>query len=308
MTPLPALSQLRSFVAVVDHGRLNRAAAVLHLTESAVSHHLRRLEDTLGVRLLERSRGQSALTEAGERFYPRARDALRLLEEGVEDAAGGPGGRVVLTLPRALATHWLVPRCPRLYRAHDELELQLLPTTRLCRLERERIDLGVRCGAGDWPGLEARPLLSEHACPLAAPALAAEWRKCGWDALAARHRLIANATHPREWLDWCRATGRALPAGARFTTHESFDLVLQAGLAGAGLIMGRTPMVAEAVAHGDLVAPFPAWTTSPGRYYVVWPARRPPNRHVRAVIDWLFECAAETGESGERGLGIAEAG
>lgn len=295
--PLPPLPQLRSFVAVVTHGRLNRAAAALNLTESAVSHHLRRLEDTLGVRLLERGRAETVLTEAGERFHPRARDALRLLEEAVRDVAGDTGGRVSLTLSRAMATHWLVPRFPRLYADNEELELQLLPTARNCDLEREQIDLGIRMGAGEWRGLEARPLLLERTCPLAVPELAAQWREQGWEAMAARARLIANATHAGEWDHWCEATGRELPRAARFSTLESFDLVLQAGLAGSGLIMGRTPMVQDALARGDLVAPFPEWATGEQRYHIVWPVRRPPDRHAQAVIDWLATCAAETDES-----------
>lgn len=294
--PLPPLPQLRSFVAVVAHGRLNRAAEALNLTESAVSHHLRRLEDTLGVRLLERGRAETVLTEAGERFHPRARDALRLLEEAVQDVTGQTSGRVLLTMPRAMATHWLVPRFPRLHAGNEDLELQLLPTARPCDLEREQIDLGIRLGGGEWRGLEAQPLLLERTCPLATPALAGQWREQGWSAMAPRARLIANATHPDEWNHWCHATGRDLPREHRATTLESFDLVLQAGLAGSGLIMGRTPMVHDAIARGDLVAPFPEWATGTRRYYIVWPVRRPPNRHAPAVVDWLVACAADTAE------------
>lgn len=293
---LPPLAQLRSFVAVVANGRFNRAAAALGLTESAVSHHLRRLEDQLGVRLFERGRAETVLTEAGERFHPRVRDALRMLENAVTDVTGGDDGRVLLTLPRALATHWLVPRYPRLY-AGDEtggIELQLLPTARNCDLEREQIDLGIRLGSGHWRGLETRPLLLERTCPLAPPVLAAQWREQGWEAMAANARLFANATHPDEWRAWCHATGRALPPERRFTRLESFDLVLQAGLAGSGVIMGRTPMVHDALARGELEAPFPEWVTGTHRYYLVWPARRPPNRHAQTVIDWLATCAAET--------------
>jgi|GEM_PF-33755 len=297
MQSLPPLAQLRSFVAVVVHGRFNRAAEALHLTESAVSHHLRRLEDALGMRLLERGRGDAVLTPAGERFHARVRDALQLIEDAVDETARVRGGKVVLTLPRALATHWLLPRYPRLYQGRDDLELQLLPTTRTCDLERERIDLGLRMGDGQWPGLEARALLAERIAPVAAPALAAEWRAHGWDAMAVRHRLVLNATHPQEWIHWCRATGYALPSGVRFTPLESFDLVLQAGLAGSGLVMGRTPMVDDALARGDLVAPFPEWLTGRNRYFVVWPSARPPGRHTAVVVDRLAACAAESGES-----------
>jgi len=293
MARTPPLPQIRSLVAVAAHGRLNRAADALGLTESAVSHHLRKLEDTLGVRLVDRTRSPVVLTPAGERFHARAREALHLLGEAVREI-GGPGtGQVLLTLARTLATHWLVPRYPDLHRHDEALELQLLPTTRLCDLEREQIDLGIRLGDGRWPGLVSRPLLAECICPVAAPEAAREWRRQGWDAMAARRRLVVNETHPEEWSQWCEATGRGLPANASFTRLESFDLVLQAGLAGSALTMGRSPMVDDAVARGDLVAPFPEPVETGLSYHVVWPERRPPNRHARQVLEWLARSVDE---------------
>ena len=291
MAILPPLPQVRSFVAVVAHGRLNRAAEALGLTESAVSHHLRKLEHALGVQLLERGGAAAVLTPAGERFFPLARDAVARMEAAVAAVAGGEAGRVLLTLPRALATHWVVPRLPRLYAGDDEPELQLLPTTRRCDLDREQIDLGIRLGDGHWPGLEARLLLPERICPVASPVIANEWRQRGWAAMAAERRVIVNETHAAEWRAWCEATGRTPPTKTR--SLESFDLVLQAGLTGSGLIMGRTPMVDDALARGDLVAPFPDRVETGAAWYLVWPRRRPPDRHAARVIEWLEACAGD---------------
>lgn len=297
MATLPPLSQVRSFVAVVAHGRLNRAAVALGLTESAVSHHLRKLEHALGVQLLERGGAAVVLTPAGERFFPLARDAIARLEEAVGAVAGGEAGRVLLTLPRALATHWVVPRFPLLYGGGDEPELQLLPTSRRCDLDREQIDLGIRLGDGHWPGLEARLLLRERICPVATPAIAGEWRERGWAAMSATRPVIVNETHAAEWAAWCEATGRTPPTKTR--SLESFDLVLQAGLSGSGLIMGRTPMVDDALARGDLAAPFPERVETGASWYVVWPQRRPPNRHATRVLEWLEACAKDSSSEGK---------
>ncbi|MDZ7828626.1 MAG: LysR substrate-binding domain-containing protein [Halofilum sp. (in: g-proteobacteria)] len=290
---LPPLAQLRSLVAVVAHGRLNRAAEALELTESAVSHHLRKLEDTLGTRLLDRDRAGIVLTPAGERFHARAQQALQLLDEAAEEVRGAAGGKVLLTLPRTLATHWLVPRYPLLYRDNDDLELQLLPTTRRCDLERERIDLGLRLGNGDWPGLESRPLMPERICPVVVAEVAEQWRREGWDAVIRHARPVLNELHPDEWQQWCAATGRNLPATTRFTRLDSFDLVLQAGRSGSGLIMGRSPMINDALVRGDLVAPFLEWVETGHDYHVVWPEGRPLNRHAQRVLAWLERCAQE---------------
>lgn len=290
MQSLPPLPWLRSFVAVVEHGRFARAAEALELTDSAISHHLRRLETFLGVRLVERTASGCRPTREGEALYACARQALDLLEAGVRDVTGAGKGKIALTLPRALATHWLVPRFPRLYMNENAPELHLVPTTRLCDLERERIDLGIRLGAGEWPGLASQPLLPQRIAPVTAPGLAEECRSLGWARTLAERTLIVNAKHPDEWTDWCRATGYAAP-GDRMMRLESFDLVLQAALAGSGLVMGRTPMIEDALARGDLVAPFPGWVDTPDGYYVVWPRHRPPTRHGQVVMDWLVDSA-----------------
>lgn len=290
---LPPLAQIRSLVAVAAHGRVNRAAAALNLTESAVSHHLRKLEDALDVSLVDRSRSRVALTSAGERFHTRAQQALALLDEAVDEVGVDTRGRVLLTLPRPVATHWLVPNFPSLYQENGDLEIQILPTARTCDLAREQIDLGIRLGRGEWEGLEAYPLMQQYICPVATPPLASKWREQGWDAMAQRGRLIGNETHPEEWTQWCSATGHDMPAESRFSGLELFDFVFQAGLAGSGLIMGRSPMVNDAVAKGDLIAPFPEWVKTEFSYYLVWPMRRPPKRNVRRVFNWLVACAEE---------------
>lgn len=288
---LPPLAQIRSLIAVAAHGRLNRAATALGLTESAVSHHLRKLEKTLAVALVDRRRSGFTLTPAGERFHARAQQALALLDEAVEEIGGDSEGRVLLTLTRPVATHWLVPNLPGLYQENRGLELQLLPTARTCELAREQIDLGIRLGRGQWAGLEAIPLMQQHICPVAAPALAYEWREQGWGSMVQHAHLITNETHPEEWTQWCTATDHDMPSVARSAGLDLFDFVFQAGLAGSGLIMGRSPMVNNAVAKGDLIAPFPEWVKTEFSYYVVWPARRPPNRNAKRVLDWLVDCA-----------------
>jgi len=171
-----------------------------------------------------------------------------------------------------------------LYRDHDDLELQLLPTTRQCDLERERIDLGLRLGTGDWPGTASRQLMPERICPVVVAELAEQWRRWGWDQVIRHARPVVNEQHPSEWQQWCAATGRVPSGTTRFTRLDFFDLVLQAG---------RSPMVNDAVARGDLVAPCAEWVETGRSYYVVWPERRPPNRHARKVLDWMLNSAIE---------------
>jgi LysR family transcriptional regulator, glycine cleavage system transcriptional activator len=294
---LPPLPTIRAFLAIAAQGRFNRAAESLGLTESAVSHQLRKLEEGLGVRLLERKPDGIALTEAGLRFQEKAERAMRLLSDAVEDVKSIQFGKVSITLARALAVHWLVPRYAGLHAAHPEIELQLLPTTRLCDLAREHIDLGIRYGDGVWPGLKATHLIEEVCFPVATPTLAKEWRQAGWEGFRSKARIIVNGTHPDEWSVWCAHSGWIRPDQRRGSTLESFDFVLQAGLAGAGLIMGRRPMVDDYLTRGELEAPFGTVGMVGKSYFLVWPADRLPNVRTRAVIDWLLDCAAKTAKA-----------
>jgi LysR family glycine cleavage system transcriptional activator len=290
---LPPLPTVRAFLEITAHGRFNRAAESLGLTESAVSHQLRKLEQALGVRLLERKPDGVALTEAGLRFQEKAERAMRLLSDAVEEVKSIQFGKVSITLARALAAHWLVPRYVGLHAAHPEIELQLLPTTRLCDLARERIDLGIRYGDGVWPGLKATHLIEEVCFPVATPTLAREWRQAGWDGFRSKARIIVNGAHPDEWSVWCAQSGWAAPDQRRSSTLESFDFVLQAGLAGAGLIMGRRPMVDDYLSRGELEAPFGTVGMVGNSYFLVWPMDRRPNARTRTVIDWLLDCVAK---------------
>jgi DNA-binding transcriptional LysR family regulator len=193
---LPPLPTIRAFLEITAQGRFNRAAEALGLTESAVSHQLRKLEEGLGVRLLERKPDGIALTEAGLRFQEKAERAMWLLSDAVEEVRSVQFGKVSITLARALAAHWLVPRYASFYAVHPEIELQLLPTTRLCDLIRERIDLGIRYGDGVWPGLKATHLIEEVCFPVATPTLAREWRQTGWDGMEFDPKHASSSTAP----------------------------------------------------------------------------------------------------------------
>ncbi len=302
MRRLPPIDTIRTFVEIADQGRFNRASEALGLTESAISHRLRKLEDALGVRLLDRQREGAVLTPAGERFYDKAAKALALLADAVEEVQGIDRKAVSITTSRAFAAHWLMPRYRAFLDRHPGIELQLLVTERVCDLAREHIDLAIRYGDGPWPGLEAVRLSDEVCFPVATPALARAWRELPWpDAVERAGRIIVNALHPDEWSAWCAISDRRPPDPSRCSTLESFDLVLQAALSGAGLAMGRRPMVDDCLERGDLVAPFGTDGVRGKSYFLVWPREGAVSGSARSVRQWLAS-SAELAADGGGGL------
>lgn len=291
---LPPFAALRAFQAAAVHGRFRDAADSLGVTESAISHQVRRLEVFLRVALFERSAGGARLTAAGRRYLEQVDPALRQIQAATE-AMLRPAGRGVvrLTLPPSLAATWLIPRLGAFERAEPELEVQLVSTTRVVDLRRDQVDLAIRHGKGIWPGLEASFLLEETALPVCAPGYLDAFETDDLQGLLQRARLIVNGRFPDEWEEWARARGLAPPPLANALTMEAQEQALQLAESGHGLAMGRRPVVDDRLARGLLVAPFGAADPTGAAYYLCRAAGTPPTAAARRLERWLGGLAAE---------------
>lgn len=296
------LNALRSFYLAAQAGRFRLAAELLGVTESAVSHQVKRLEQMLGVALFERQGREMQLTPVGSRYFAAVRRSFGELLRATAEAAGSlDQARVTLTLPTSLAAFWLIPRLGALQQRHPEINLQLLTTNRKCDFARENIDLGIRYGHGSWPGFHAALLLSEQFFPVATRAFMAKQRSADPAKLVRSARLIANALHPGEWEEWCLAHEIAPPPMGRALVLESSELILQGALEGIGMAMGRRPIVDRLLASGQLVAPFGREADSAAGYYLVRIKGEPPTAAARKVERWLMEEAVPVPKGGGSG-------
>lgn len=291
-TPLPPFAALRAFHAAAVHGRFRDAAGALGITESAISHQVRRLEDFLRTALFDRSGSGVRLTAAGRHYLEQIDPAIRQIQAATE-AMLRPAGRGVvrLTLPPSLAATWLIPRLGAFERANPEVDLQLVTTTRVVDLRRDQVDLAIRHGKGAWPGLMAAFLLEEAAMPVCAPGYPAF--ADGADTLAGLYgaRLIVNARFPDEWEEWARARGLEPPSLAGAVTMDAQEQALHVAEGGHGLALGRRPMVDDRLARGTLIAPFGDADPTGAAYYLCRPADTPPTAAARRLERWLTELA-----------------
>jgi len=301
---------LKSFFAAAEaaeSGRLRAAAERLGLTESAVSHQVKRLEEFLGVALFERHGRELRLTAAGTRFHRAIRPGLAAIQAATDDMMTEPRRqRVTITAPTSIAAFWLIPRMATLQQRHPAVDLQLVATNRLCDLAREQIDLAIRYGTGQWRDLDVRPLMPELYFPVASAAFLRNHSARDPAELLKTSRIISNALHPDEWSEWCGAHGLQPPRTSNMISLSSAELVVPAVLDGVGIGMGRRPIIDPLLKDGRLVPLFRDRAIGKAAYYLVRP-RAGQGAAARKVADWLIE-EARPGIEGELRLTAGGAG
>ncbi len=292
MSALPPLHALRAFDAAARYGRFRDAAKALGLSESAVSHQVKKLEDYLAVALFERRGNAVALTAAGRRYFEQIEPAFSRIRSATGDIKGAfDRSRVALTLPGTLATFWLIPKLHRLEALHPDISLQLVTTERISDLRREQIHLAIRYGRAPWPGMTSEHLLDEQAFPVCRPGyMPAELADRPGEALR-KLRLIVNDTHVPEWQEWARAHGLEPPSLRGAIMLHASDQVLGAAIEGLGMAIGRRPLVDRWLSEERLVAPFGATDLSVAAYYLAWPDDIELSVAARKVARWLHDMA-----------------
>lgn len=286
---LPPLRALQAFEAAARHLSFARAADELFVTPAAISQQIKLLEERLGVRLFRRGPklalehhaegGAAALTEAFDRL---ARAAERLEPED------GPRPLVV-SVPPAFASRWLVPRLERFHTAHPEVELHLSASLRLVDLEREGVDLAIRYGGGHYPGLHVERLRLEEVVAVAVPRLVA-----GLERPADLHgaSLLVNQTMGwdadfPDWPRWLAEMGVAPAAPLKLRQFGDVALMIEAALAGLGVALVWRTLVRDELASGRLVALFPGRPLS-SAYHLACSPDRLERPGVQAFRRWVM--------------------
>jgi LysR family glycine cleavage system transcriptional activator len=291
---LPSLNGLRAFEAAARHLSFTHAAAELNVTQTAVSHQIRRLEEQLGLRLFTRRQRTLQLTREGQQYLPAVHAAFADLRRATERLLRVDGETVltVSCLP-SLAAKWLVPRLASFQESHPDTEVRIATSTRIVDFRREEVDLAIRYGKGRWPGLRADWLMPENVFPVCSPMLFGSGRPLRQPDDLVHHKLLHVNLYRDEWLLWLTAAG--LPASLASGPGLTFDLglmALQAAIDGLGVALGRTPFVEADIAAGRLVTPFDIALPSEAGFYIVTPEQSAPAPKIAQFRDWLIAAAA----------------
>ncbi|HEX9447493.1 MAG TPA: LysR substrate-binding domain-containing protein [Dongiaceae bacterium] len=296
---LPLLA-LRAFAETGRLGSMKAAAEVMHVTPGAISQQIKLLEERLGQKLFDRQNRALQLTKVGRSLLQPLLEGFGRID-GAWQTVNSPRhrNRLSISTTAALATSWLMPRLGRFTAAHPDLELHIETSGRLVDLQRDGIDVALRHGLGDYPGLSAVRFLTPRLIPVCSPVVLRQAKRRGLpkirqplDCLA--YPLLQDSDRA-DWPLWLRSHGIE---DARASAGPSFEgdlLLIQAAMVGQGIALVRDIFAATELASGRLVQVLDlAWPNNFAYYLVTRPeARR--QRKIASFHDWLLgEVAAES--------------
>ena len=290
MSRLPPFSALRALEAAARLQSYSRAAEELHVTHGAVSQQIRSLEELFGLRLFRRDGNAMLPSEACLRLARRVAEARRLLEQAVGelDAERSAKTLVVSTLG-SFASRWLALRLPRFAEVAPDVLIDVRVDDRLANLSTDGIDVAIRYGAGQWPGLTAVELMREVFFPVCSPEFLERHPLPSLQALAGAP-LIRHRNNV--WPMWFASVGieyQERPGGAVF---DDSAVVLDAAVNGMGVALARSSLSEHDLKTGRLVKPFPEELSAEYGYYLAW---RPDSRKLPVIAefrDWMLHEAS----------------
>jgi LysR family transcriptional regulator, glycine cleavage system transcriptional activator len=290
---LPSLNGLRAFEAAARHLSFTLAASELNVTQTAISHQIRRLEEELGLRLFIRKNRALALTAQARDYLPGVRAAFNDLRLATDRLLRKDDDKVLtISTLASLAAKWLLPRLTAFQEAHPGIDVRITTSTALVDFKNGDVDAAIRYGRGNWPGVRAEWLMADEVFPVCSPALLAGNRPLRMPDDLRDHVLLTTSTNGDDWRQWLTAAG--LPSDISKQPGITFDLILmtvQAAIDGIGVAMGRTSYVQDDIAKGRLVVPFNIALPADAGFYLVSPegAAEPPK--LKAFRQWLVASA-----------------
>ena len=290
---LPPLNNLKAFEAAARHESFTRAAEELCVTQGAVSQQVKGLEEGLGIKLFNRERQRLIITEAGRDYLLVVRDALDRIAVGTERLLQrqNAGVLTVSTSPD-FAAKWLVHRLGHFAEAHSGIDLRVSAAMHHVDFAREEVDLAVRHGDGNWPGLDAIQLSNELLFAVCSPKLLTGRRKLGKPADILRFPLIHLGSRA-DWTKWLRAVDVDGDGATHGPVLNRASMVIDAAINGQGVALARTTLAGWDLINGRLVRPFPESLPLSKTYWIVCPKVTSNVPKIVTFRDWLLAEASQ---------------
>ena len=287
---LAHLNALRSFEAAARHGSFTLAAQELSVTQAAVSHQIRHLEDALGAPLFERSHSRVVLTDAGQRLFSPVSMALRSIEHALRDVREQLQTQPKLTVlvTPSLGARWLARRLHRFWTRNPEIDLHIYHALPHEQYALRRVDLAIRWGNGNCTPTQRSEVLFEcELVPVCAPAYVRSEQPLHTPG-DLRHYTLLHEDSYENWSAWFRATGVSEPMPARGTIINDSNTLIEAAINQQGVALGRTPLIQEELRSGVLIRPFDLPIRCDGAYYLVYEREAEQREAFRRFHEFLI--------------------
>lgn len=285
-TNLPPLQALRALEAAARLRSFSRAAEELHLTPSAVSHHVRALEDQLGVGLFYRAGARMIPTSVGAQLVERVRRNLDDLSNALDTSRRGVEGaaRLEVSAMSDLLSLWLIPRLSGFYDTHPQIDLSLRMHSGVALPDPFAFDIGIWHGRVDEPGFQSRKLLEDQVIAVCSPALLARYPSFRIEDLPSMPLLRFTR---RSWRDFFEAVGIRADEPERGPVFDDAGLILQATVSGQGVSTARLQLAHGYLRRGELVQLGQARIPSALDYYFSWREGHPREAAILQFHRWL---------------------
>jgi DNA-binding transcriptional LysR family regulator len=297
-TKLPPLKSIVVFEAAARLSSLTLAAKELGVTREAVSRQIRILEEYLGVKVFTRLHRAIDLTSAGEKLQPVVRKSLQDISY-VSGQIRRPNAPYKIMVASTIATgsFWLTPRLARFRAAHPNIEIHVAISDAPRDMLKEEIDVGLRYGDGNWPGLSAEKLFDISSFPVCTPAYLKNSARIASPEDLLEHNLVNldGSVHAAEdWLWWLKGHDVKVPKAFKMLGFDSYDNVMQVAINSQGIALGYSGLVTELVERGTLVRPLDAELSNELAVYLVVPKAQETTPQVKEFMSWILEEATST--------------
>lgn len=286
---LPPLGTLRAFQAAAETLSFTETAKQLFVTQAAISHQIKSLEEFLGKQLFERGNRSLKLTDSGRQYLPFVNQMFSVLKEGTEKVMLHDALPIltVSTLP-SFGTRWLVPRLGLFIKSYPEIEFRLAPSRTLTNFYRDNVDIAIRHGGGRYPGLKSIHLMDEQIYPVCSPSLTK-----GKNALRSpndlKHHVLLHDEGHGDWRTWLVEADALEVDASKGPVYTDSSMAVQSATEGHGVALARSQLVKDDLARGLLVRPFDITQPSRFSYYIVYPLDKPVTGQMTVFIEWMQE-------------------
>jgi|TARA_B110000211_G_scaffold14041_1_gene14698 LysR family transcriptional regulator, glycine cleavage system transcriptional activator len=290
---LPPLNALRAFEASARQLSFTRAAEELFVTQAAISHQIKALEDNLGIKLFMRKNRALLLTEEGQSYYLDIKDIFNALHDATERLlARGEKGAITVSMQPSFAIQWLVPRLNTFNLLHPDIDVRIKAVDQPENSLTEDVDLAIYYGRGRWRGIHAEQLHTEYLIPVCSPLLLSGKKPLNEIADLAQHTLLHD-TSRRDWKRWFKhvdVRGGNVNHGPIFS-HSA--MVLQAAIHGQGVALAHSVLAKPDIDSGRLVCPFKEVLVSKNSYYIVCREQQLEIGKITAFREWVLQTVAD---------------